>query len=69
MTETPPPYDTPRKRGRPPKADAKQSYTTRLAPDVVDFLRQLDNQVEWLEGRIKRSADFRAWLQSQRRQA
>ncbi len=53
-----------KKLGRPPKADAKIAYGTKLAPVVVEYLRQRANGAETIEVAIKRSKDFREWRRS-----
>lgn len=42
--------------GRPPTADAKQPYTTKLHPEIIAYLRSADNQAV-----IRRTADFKQW--------
>lgn len=38
--------------GRPEKSDRKTTYSTKLRPDQIAFLRSLDNAGAWLELRI-----------------
>ena len=47
--------------GRPPKADAKIAYGTKLDPVVVEYLRQCDNAAQTIEAAVKRSKGFREW--------
>lgn len=51
--------------GRPPKADAKIAYGTKLERIVVEYLRQRANGAETIETAIKRSKDFREWRKSE----
>ncbi len=59
MTETPPPYDTPRKRGRPPTGEAKVMLSFRIRRDVAEFLKTVDNQSEFIEGLVRKSKAFK----------
>ena len=43
----------------------KASYTTRLAADVVEFLRARPNQAIWLEARVRATAEYDAWTATQ----
>ena len=43
----------------------KAPYTTRLAVDVVEFLRARPNQAIWLESRVRATAEYDAWTATQ----
>lgn len=51
--------------GRPPTADAKQPYNTKLPPDVIAYLRSLENQAALLEAVIRRTTAFKRWKEKQ----
>jgi hypothetical protein len=53
--------------GRKPAPDgtAKVPYGTKLAPIVVEYLRQRANGAETIETAIKRSKDFRDWRRTE----
>ena len=42
-----------------PEGVKKQPYNTKLAPDLIDDLRSLDNAVEAIEAAIRESKQFK----------
>ena len=44
-----------------PPEQLKVAYSTRLAPEVVAFLKEQDNQVAFLERCVKKSKEYRGW--------
>ena len=43
---------------------AKVPYATKLTPDVVEYLRQLDNAAETIDDTLRRSKAFLEWFKS-----
>jgi hypothetical protein len=51
--------------GAPPKRGvAKEPFSGRATPDVVEFLRSRENASEWIEDAIRRTKEFRDWMRS-----
>lgn len=47
-----------------PEGTAKVPYATKLAPLVVEYLRQRENAAGTIEGLVERSKDYREWRKS-----
>jgi len=47
-----------------PEGTTKVTYATKLEPQVVAYLRQLDNAAREIEARIKASKQYREWRKS-----
>jgi hypothetical protein len=47
-----------------PPGTIKLPYNTKLTPDVVEYLRQLDNAAKELDDMVRRSKQFREWSKS-----
>lgn len=47
-----------------PEGTAKVSYATKLAPHVVEYLRQRENAAGTIEGLVEKSKDYREWRKS-----
>jgi hypothetical protein len=47
-----------------PVGTAKVPYATKLAPLVVEYLRQRENAAQAIETAIERSKDYREWRKS-----
>lgn len=54
--------------GRPPNPHGnKQSLMIRLTPDVLAYLATKDSQSNHLDEMVRRSVDFKRWIESQRK--
>lgn len=47
-----------------PEGTAKVQYATKLAPLVVEYLRQRKNAAGTIEGLVEKSKDYREWRKS-----
>lgn len=47
-----------------PEGTAKVPYATKLAPLIVEYLRQRENAAQAIETAIERSKDYREWYKS-----
>ena len=47
-----------------PAGTTKKPYGTKLAPEVIEYLRQCRNAAELIEQAIRRSKAFREWFRS-----
>lgn len=57
-----------KKLGRPVKADAKQKYATKLAPDLIEYLRQLNpHAAEVIDKALRESDDFKEYQNDRQR--
>lgn len=45
-----------------PKGTQKVPYGTKLAPEVVEYLRQCKNASETIDLAVRRSKSFREWV-------
>lgn len=47
--------------GRKADPDAKKMITTKLSPDVIDYLATVDNKSLTIETALRRTRGFRDW--------
>jgi hypothetical protein len=49
-----------------PEGTAKVAYATKLAPLIVEYLRQRENAAQAIETAIEKSKGYREWRESSR---
>lgn len=51
-----------KKLGAPPKRGVRKiGFSGRATPEVVEFLRSLENASEWIEETVRRTKAFKEW--------